>query len=199
MKFHARSVAWLLPFFLTGCFHIFHRHPVHPVAPPIDAASKPAPPAVEHPPLDATIPTVPLASGATVQPAPRPKPRTTRKKPAGGNGEQAPASAQQASANAQQVPANTQQAASESPGVSAIGQLSSGEPSDLRQQTVDSIAAIDRGLNGIGRQLNEQEQKTAAQIREYLKQAREALASGDVDGAHTLAAKAKVLLSELSQ
>jgi hypothetical protein len=30
-----------------------------------------------------------------------------------------------------------------------------------------------------------------------LKQARDALASGDVDGANTLAAKAKVLLAEL--
>jgi hypothetical protein len=32
-----------------------------------------------------------------------------------------------------------------------------------------------------------------------LKQAHVALASGDVDGAHTLAAKAKALLTELNQ
>jgi ribosomal protein S20 len=83
--------------------------------------------------------------------------------------------------------------------VSAIGQLSSGDASDLRQQTLNSITATERGLSGIGRRLNGQEQKTAAQIREFLKQARAALASGDVDGAHTLAAKAKVLLGELSE
>jgi hypothetical protein len=46
--------------------------------------------------------------------------------------------------------------------------------------------------------MSDQEQKTAAHIREFLKQAREALASGDVDGARTLAAKAKVLLGELA-
>jgi ribosomal protein S20 len=46
--------------------------------------------------------------------------------------------------------------------------------------------------------LSDLEQKTAAHVRDFLKQAREALASGDVDGAHTLAAKAKVLLSELA-
>jgi hypothetical protein len=132
-----------------------------------------------------------------VQPASRPKPRTRHKKPANANSEQA-ASAQQAPGNAQPVPANAQPVANETPGVSAVGQLSSGEPSDLRQQTAESIAAIDRGLNGIGRQLSEPEQKTAAQIREYLRLAREALASGDVGGAHTLAAKAKVLLGELS-
>ena len=61
------------------------------------------------------------------------------------------------------------------------------------------MAATERGLNGIKRELNDQEQKTAAQIREYLKQAKTALASGDVDGAHTLVAKAKVLLGELSR
>jgi hypothetical protein len=83
--------------------------------------------------------------------------------------------------------------------VSAIGQLSTGDSSDLRQQTIGSIAAIERGLNGISRSLSDQEKKTAAQIREFLKQARTALASGDVDGAHTLTVKAKVLLGELSQ
>jgi hypothetical protein len=83
--------------------------------------------------------------------------------------------------------------------VSAIGQLSSGDASDLRQQTVNSIVAIERGLNGITRGLSNQEQKTVAQIREFLKQAKAALNSGDVYGAHTLAAKAKVLLGELSR
>jgi ribosomal protein S20 len=83
--------------------------------------------------------------------------------------------------------------------VSAIGQLSSGDASDLRQQTINSITATERGLIGINRNLDNQEQKTAAQIREFLKQARSALNSGDVDGAHTLAVKAKVLLGELSR
>jgi ribosomal protein S20 len=67
----------------------------------------------------------------------------------------------------------------------------------MRQTTDDSIASTERTLNGITRKLNDQEQKTAAQVREYLKQARDALTSGDVDGAHTLALKAKVLLDEL--
>jgi phosphoribosylformimino-5-aminoimidazole carboxamide ribonucleotide (ProFAR) isomerase len=64
---------------------------------------------------------------------------------------------------------------------------------------LDSIAATERGLTGITRSLNDQEQKTAAQIKEWLKQAHSALDSGDVDGAHTLAAKAKALLTELNQ
>ena len=83
--------------------------------------------------------------------------------------------------------------------VSAIGQLSSGDPGSYRQQTEASIASIERSLNGINRTLNDSDQKTADQIREFLKQARTALASGDVDGAHTLTAKAQVLLAALSQ
>jgi len=83
--------------------------------------------------------------------------------------------------------------------VSAVGQLSSPEPSDMRLETDASIAATERGLNGLSRNLSGPERKTASQIREYLKQAREAILNGDVDGARTLAAKAKVLLGELDQ
>ncbi len=82
--------------------------------------------------------------------------------------------------------------------VSAIGQLSSGDPGGARYQTESSINEIERGLNGINRQLSEQEQTTAAHIREFIKQAREALKAGDVDGASTLTQKAKVLLQELT-
>ena len=48
-------------------------------------------------------------------------------------------------------------------------------------------------MKRINRRLNDQEQKTADHIREFIKQAKAALAIGDVDGASTLAAKAKVL------
>ena len=54
-------------------------------------------------------------------------------------------------------------------------------------------------INGINRALNDSDQKTADQIREFLKEARTALASGDVDGARTLVAKAQVLLAALTQ
>jgi hypothetical protein len=93
----------------------------------------------------------------------------------------------------------TQQAASLPLAVNAIGQLSTGEPAGTRLATENSLNDIERGLNGISRQFDDQEQTTASHIREFLKQAREALKSGDVDGASTLAAKAKVLLQELTR
>ena len=85
------------------------------------------------------------------------------------------------------------------PEVSAEGKFTPTEPADLRQETSDSIAQTEKGLNGITRRLSDQEQKTRDQIREFLKQAKTALAAGDLDGAHTLALKAKVLLGELVQ
>jgi hypothetical protein len=83
--------------------------------------------------------------------------------------------------------------------VSAIGQLSSGDPSNSRGDTEDSILAIEKGINSLTRPLDDNEQKTADHVREFLKQARQALGTGDVDGAHNLAAKAKVLLDELTK
>jgi len=173
---------WLLPLlFLTACFHRTKQQPVQSLPPSTETQPKPQTTMVELPPSVLTIPTQPLETAQTPQTA---KPLAKHKKKV------KPATPQAAE--------NSQQASIPTPGVSAIGQLSSGNSTDLRQQTASSIFAIERGLNGLGHALNDQQQKTAAQIRAFLKQAKEALASGDIDGASTLAAKAKVLLKELS-
>jgi hypothetical protein len=180
MRFPARSAAaWLLPLLLSGCIHKKAQiSQAIPLAPPIEEP----PPAIHIPPGNDLPP--PEVTGSVqnrapvVTPAPPPPKKAPKhKKPAN---------------------TNTQQAANEGAApVSAIGQLSSGDPPDVRQQTDASILATERQLNGINRQLSDQETKTAAQIREFLKQARAALTTGDIDGAHTLAVKAKVLLDEL--
>jgi hypothetical protein len=81
---------------------------------------------------------------------------------------------------------------------SAMGKFETPEAPDTKKQTENSISEVERGLNGIGRKLSDQETKTSTEIREFLKQARTLLASGDIDGANTLAKKAKALLGELS-
>jgi hypothetical protein len=177
MKLPARIVAWVLPLLLSGCF--LHKTPKHPplVLSPSIGDSTQAPPS-QSPPPEVTIPTAPTTN-ITDLPEQTAKPPVRHKKPATDSD------------------TDTQQAAAPTPEVSAIGQLSSGDPADLRQKTEASIAATERALNNISRGLNDQDQKTAAHIREFLKQAKAALASGDVDGASNLAAKAKVLLGEL--
>jgi hypothetical protein len=186
MNIRARNVAWVLPFFLTACFP-FHRaqqQQKQALAPPLSTTPKPAPAHPELPDSAVTIPPQPIKADAdTVAVVPKAPPKHKRQPPK----------------NAQVAAVTPPPAPVESPAVSAIGQLTSGDPSDQKRETQDSIEATERGLNGLGRSLNSQEQKTAAQIREYLKHAREALNSGDVDGASTLAAKAKAVLSELIQ
>lgn len=184
MRFSVRSVALLLPFLLTACFHRNHQPKGQPVAPPLVSAEtvKPEPTPTEIPPI--VIPSQPTTPAASNVPPPQPatKPPVHHKKPA---------------PKTPQVAANG--SGSGNGGVSAIGQLSSGDPSDLRGQTLDYIAGTEHGLNTLNRTLSEPEQKTVAHIREFLKQARTALASGDVDGAHTLAVKARILLGELTR
>jgi outer membrane biosynthesis protein TonB len=180
MTFPAKIVAWVLPLFLTGCwFHRNQKTPPPSVAPPIQTTSTAPLPTPDLPP-EVTIPNKPQVS-ETKLPYQNAKPSPKHKK----------------QPTVPPAP-ETQQVAIAPPAVNAIGQLSSGDPAGARYQTESSLNEIERGLNGLNRQLSEQEQTTAAHIREDLKQAREALKSGDVDGASTLAAKAKVLLQELT-
>jgi hypothetical protein len=166
---------------LAGCFHRTHPAQNQTLALAIAKLPPPSLTPVNLPAATTTIPAEPTEN-ASVPSEPEPKPPAKPKKPVT---KPAPDT-------------NTQVAASVSPEVSAMGQLSSGDP-DFRSQAEESINATERGLNAINRPLSSSEQVTAEHIREFLKQAKAALASGDVDGARTLAAKAKVLLGELTK
>ena len=182
MKTRFMCVALSLPLMLTACAHKPQQAATQPLAPPImdNPPPKPAPTPTDLPPPVVTVPNqTPPASTAEVKTPDQPlKPKVRHKKSAS---------------------KETEQASNATPEVSAIGQLSPGDPPDLDEQTKSSIESTERALNGLTRALNEQETKTVAQIKEFLKQAKAALATGDVDGAHTLALKAKVLLGEINQ
>jgi hypothetical protein len=187
MKSPVRCVAWLLPFLLTGCFELpFHKKQpaqARMLAPRIQPSQSIQLIDIELPPADTVVAAYAICNmREEAQPI---QPPVRHRRPPNQNLED-PAAAPEPAA-----PSN--------PAVSAIGQLSSGDPANSRQQTENSIADIERRLNGIHRTLSDSEQKTADHIREFLKQAKAALASGDVEGAHTLAAKAQVLLTELTK
>jgi outer membrane biosynthesis protein TonB len=183
MKTPGKSVALLLPLILTACVHKNDQAQNQPLAPPIiDVPTTPTPSPTELPP---PVVSVPPAQTAQITPPPQPEQKPAKK----------PAHHPKPEKTADQA----QAANTSTPAVSAIGQLTPGDSSNLRDQTVESIASTERGLKDINRSLSDQERKTVTQIKEFLKQARTALTSGDVDGAHTLALKAKVLLGEISQ
>lgn len=177
-----RCASWLLPLSLAGCIHLPFQHnsPARNarLAPPIEPSLPVNLALVELPPSEMVLSARPIYNMR--MPAQPIKPQARHRKP-------------------KDESEGTEAVANVNPEVNAIGTLSSGDPANLKHKTEDSIASIERGLNGIHRTLSDSEQKTADQIREFLKQAKTALASGDVEGAHTLAAKAQVLLQGLTQ
>lgn len=181
MKFKVVQVALLLAILPCGCVHKEKAQSQPPLAPPIEDTPPPKPDnaPVNLPPPEVTVPQgqqPAVTQAAPPPPTPKPAPRHHRQKPSEG----------------------TEEAANNAPPeVSAAGNLSTGDPADVGQDTRNSLADTEHRLNTLGRKLDTQEQKTSAQIREFIKQARAALNTGDVDGAQTLAQKAKVLLGEL--
>jgi hypothetical protein len=135
----------------------------------------------------------PAAAAPAAETAPKPATTLHRHKakpsPATPEGAQQPSSTQVASNAA--APAEA----------SAIGQLSEGDASTsgARNETASLIQTTDARLRSINRTLTAQELKTAAQVRKFLQQARDALRNQNVDAAHTLAVKAKLLLDELTK
>lgn len=157
-------------------------------------------PAPSAPPVDAKVePVAPQPAPAKTLKLSSPRKKPSPSKPAS-ESENADASAP---AQAPSAPEATQATASagETSAASPIGQLSTGDPGQIetRKDTVDLIASTENGLSGIKRTLSSQEQETATQIKTFIAKAREALKNEDLDGAHTLAIKAKVLLDELNK
>jgi hypothetical protein len=191
MTLVARRVAWLLPLLLSACVHNANQSQMQPLAPPIED-TPPLPPDSAPANLPAPEYHIPKTDKPVivVQGEP-PKPATKHRKPkpaAGAPGATTPGQP------------NTQVASETPPAeVSAIGQFATTEPPDTKRQAADSITEVEKGLSGITRHLSDGDEKTSTQIKEFLKQAKAALATGDAEGANTLAQKAKVLLKELSQ
>ena len=186
MKLAASRLAWLLPLLLCACAHNPTQTQMQALAPPIEEVPPPpdlAPSALPQPVLN-----IPATQPPVAVP---PEPVKTVPK------HHKPAAKTPSQANAPASPPQVAEAAP--PEENALGKLESPEAPDTKKQTANSIDEVEHGLNSLGRKLNGQETKTSTQIREYLKQARTALASGDIDGAKTLAKKAQALLGELSQ
>lgn len=195
------AVAVLLVAFITGCRH--KTNPAPPVAaqaPPIPLstlANSAPPPYMPTPPLRKVNPPETGNTIAETQPKPH-KPARRKPKQHVVEADQPPAKDQPAAPAAE----STEQTANAGSGISPIGQLSAaGESTNTprRSEILDEINSTENGLNNIKRPLDKDEQTTSTQIKTFLTKAREALNQEDLDGAHTLVTKAKVLLTELTK
>jgi hypothetical protein len=180
----------LLTAFLAGCRHKTKVTPPPaaqaPVL-PVSQSTKNLPPPKMPPP---ELPAVGPASPATTPPKPKPhkSPRHRIK-----HTESAPAPAKN------QEPTAASNGATDMTPIGQITEAGGSTNTPRRNQILDEINSTEKGLNDIKRTLSKDEQTTAAQIRTFLAKARDALNQEDLDGAHTLVTKAKVLLDELTK
>jgi hypothetical protein len=203
----------LLVLSTTGCSHKNASPPLQAQAPPLQTGKGTLPPPETTQPQEKSE--TPLASplpppSSQSVPLPPPTPKKVRH-PKKAPPPKSTDTTQTATTSGSTPPANgstttTQPtprtvSASGVPG-SPIGQLTTGDSAlgeRTKHETADLIGGTQQGLNGIKRSLSSEEQVTATQIRTFLKQAQQELDSGDTDGAHTLATKAKLLLDELTK
>jgi ribosomal protein S20 len=179
-----RLAGTLLCFGLTvglgGCRHKPQLAPLPPVMSPVALEDIPEPdnlPMVEVPQIK--LPPVPVATNA--------KPKRERKKPA-----PKPVTPE---------PVQIASAAPPPPEETAIGALTAGGEASpqTKQEAADLITSSEKRLNAIPAQKAEDEKAQVSKVKNFLKDAQEALKTGDAEGAKTLATKAKLLLDDLEK
>ena len=163
---------------LGGCRHKPQVAPLLPVMSPVALVEIPEPehlPMVEVPQIK--LPPVPYASNA--------KPKRERKKAA-------PKVAPPEPVVASVAPP---------PEETAIGALTAGGEANpqTKQEAADLIASSEKRLNALSPQKAEDEKAQVSKVKNFLKDAQDALKSGDAEGAKTLATKAKLLLDDLEK
>lgn len=184
MKLLWAALACALLCGLSGCRHKPVVPPLPPISQPVALVAVPEPqPMLQEPEIE--LPPVPLASGAH----PRRERRRRLATTLSGTGTATPST----------QPAEDS-AATVSPEDAAIGSLSLGGEANPRvqQEATELIASNERRLNGLHVR-NATERTQISRIRNFQRQAQGALKSGDVEGARTLATKAKLLLDDLER
>lgn len=168
---------------LAGCRRKPQLAPLPPVLTPVALEDIPEPenlPMVEAPPEK--LPPVPVSADAG-------KPKRRKK--------QAP----KVVAPPEPVPETQVASAAPSPEETAIGALTAGGETNpqTKQEAADLIASIEKRLNALPAQKAEEQKAQVSKVKNFWRDAQEALKSGDAEGAKTLATKAKLLLDDLEK
>ncbi|MEO8735439.1 MAG: hypothetical protein ABI380_02760 [Edaphobacter sp.] len=167
---------------LSGCMHI-HKQAKLPVLPPvltpIELETLPSSPELPMvPPLVVNLPPVPIAAAAAT-------PRRERRR-------LAPKTAVAPAEESTPQPMTDE---------AAIGDLTAGGAANpqAQQEAAELIRSIEKRLNGLTAPTQRKKRSQLNRVRNFWRQAQEALSSGDIEGAKTLATKAKLLLDDLDK
>jgi ribosomal protein S20 len=167
---------------LGGCRHRVVLAPLPPVqtpVEPIESSPLAKAPMVEAPQID--LPPAPIAAAA--------RPIRERKRPA------------KAATATPVVPEAAPAAPVTPPQENAIGALTAGGETNpqSKQEAADLIASIEKRLNTLPAQVDENDKAQVSKVKNFWRDAQEALKSGDAEGAMTLATKAKLLLDDMEK
>jgi hypothetical protein len=181
-----QKIAWTAICFglgMVGCRHKPQLAPLPPVISPVDLVDIPEPehlPMVEAPSVN--LPPVPVSADAG-------KPKRRKKQPV------------KVVAPAEPTPETQVASAVPSPGETAIGALTAGGETNPQttQDAADLITSIEKRLNALPAQKAEEQRAQVSKVRNFWRDAQEALKTGDAEGAKTLATKAKLLLDDLEK
>ncbi len=181
-KLTATSLCLALSVSLTGCFHKRVRlAPLPPTITQVD--TEPVSESIAQiivEPSDEPLPDLPIAAAAARPHRERRRiaPKTT-----------APSAPNQLAVD--EEPAD----------VAAIGDLTTGSDAtpQRHQQALDLIATNDKRILSLRPEIVRNQRSQISKIKNFQKQARQALDSGDSEGAMTLATKAKLLLDDLDK
>ncbi len=183
--------ALALVFALSGC--AMHRK-VQPFAlppfTPVELAQVPGPaevPMVEGDDDEDDLPPVPVAEGAA-------EPKRQRRKPA-------PVKAVVPTPPPETPPVQVAEAVTPAESASVIGEFTPGGDQDpkVQKEATDLIAANEKRLNSLSPEVARGQATLVSNVRNFQKQAQQALKAGDAAGAKTLATKGKLLLDDLEK
>ncbi|MBN9614682.1 MAG: hypothetical protein BGO25_15205 [Acidobacteriales bacterium 59-55] len=87
------------------------------------------------------------------------------------------------------------------PDTVAIGELTAGGATNpqAQQEATELIGSIQKRLNALSAQTVRRQRAQVNRVRNFWSQAKDALNSGDTEGAKTLATKAKLLLDDMEK
>jgi hypothetical protein len=191
-------VTALLCLALAGCRH---QDPVPALPAPARTPDiyVPPPPSPSLPPMQAPPPKSVTEVKPTVTPEIKPKKRKKVTPPAPTVAIAQPPKPIAETLDTTAVAPGAAVAPATPPPSSALGDLSPGGGSSpqQQQQVADRITAIERRLNDLPARTNDDQKKQISQVRLFLKQASDALKTGDSEGAANLATKAGLLLDDI--
>jgi hypothetical protein len=162
---------------LSGCRH----RRAAATLPPVLQAPDRQPPAPDAPPMESPPPDSITSSPQVkvTQTKPKKAPKKSTAKP-----------------TVPDLPPPVDEASTAPTAPASIGELSAGgDASSKTQQANDLIAACEQRANDPSQAKGQQ--ATIRKVRYFIKEARQALGTGDAEGAMTLATKAKLLLDDL--